>query len=177
MTRSSIFTFLNAYCSPFPFFLKPPVGGAGCEVPSIAACSFNCFCNLKISRMLGLHKVTLNGFMLSLTNIHVSPKNKSIIRHIESSKPHSHVQNVKALAERLYLYSVKGRNSIKSKSMEGDGRLVNRLNWSPHNVTQGRIRGWNDMRGYRNRCPWGEMKISSKPCDHIEAFPFSSTVT
>ncbi len=41
MTRSSIFTFLNAYCSPFPFFLKPPVGGAGCEVPSIAACSFN----------------------------------------------------------------------------------------------------------------------------------------
>ncbi len=136
-----------------------------------------CFCNLKISRMLGLHKVTLNGFMLSLTNIHVSPKNKSIIRQIESSKPHSHVQNVKALAERLYLYSVKGRNSIKSKSMEGDGRLVNRLNWSPHNVTQGRIRGWNDMRGYRNRCPWGEMKISSKPCDHIEAFPFSSTVT
>ncbi len=41
MTRSSIFTFLNAYCSPFPVFLKPPVGGAGCEVPSIAACSFN----------------------------------------------------------------------------------------------------------------------------------------
>ncbi len=41
MTHSSIFTFLNAYCSPFPVFLKPPVGGAGCEVPSIAACSFN----------------------------------------------------------------------------------------------------------------------------------------
>ncbi len=32
---------LNAYCLPVPVFLKPPVGGAGCEVPSIAACSFN----------------------------------------------------------------------------------------------------------------------------------------
>ncbi len=34
---------LNAHCLPFPIFLKPPVGGAGCEVPSIAACSFNSF--------------------------------------------------------------------------------------------------------------------------------------
>ncbi len=41
LTYSSIFTFLNAYCSLFPVILKPPVGGAGCEVPSIAACSFN----------------------------------------------------------------------------------------------------------------------------------------
>ncbi len=41
MTHSSIFTFLNAYWSPFPVFLKPPVGGEPCEVPSIAACSFN----------------------------------------------------------------------------------------------------------------------------------------
>ncbi len=27
LTYSSIFAFLNAYCSPFPVFLKPPVGG------------------------------------------------------------------------------------------------------------------------------------------------------
>ncbi len=27
LTYSSIFTFLNVYCSPFPVFLKPPVGG------------------------------------------------------------------------------------------------------------------------------------------------------
>ncbi len=27
LTFSSIFAFLNAYCSPFPVFLKPPVGG------------------------------------------------------------------------------------------------------------------------------------------------------
>ncbi len=36
----SIFTFLNALLT-VPVILKPPVGGAGCEVPSIAACSFN----------------------------------------------------------------------------------------------------------------------------------------
>ncbi len=40
---SSIFTFLNAYCSSFPVFLKPPVGGEPGEVPSIAACSFNSY--------------------------------------------------------------------------------------------------------------------------------------
>ncbi len=37
-----IFTILRAYCPPFAVFLKPPVGGEpGCEVPFIAACSFN----------------------------------------------------------------------------------------------------------------------------------------
>ncbi len=41
LTYSSIFTFLNAYCSPFPVSLKPLVGGELGEVPSIAACSFN----------------------------------------------------------------------------------------------------------------------------------------
>ncbi len=37
-----IFITLNAYCSPFAVFLKPPLAGEpGCEVPFIAACSFN----------------------------------------------------------------------------------------------------------------------------------------
>ncbi len=45
-TYSSIFAFLNAYCSPFPVFLKPPVGEPGCEGPFIAACSFNFSLNL-----------------------------------------------------------------------------------------------------------------------------------
>ncbi len=49
LTYSSIFTFLNAYCSLFPVFLKPPVGGEPGEVPSIAACSFNLACNQQMS--------------------------------------------------------------------------------------------------------------------------------
>ncbi len=37
-----IFTILRSYCPPFAVFLKPPVSGEpGCEVPFIAACSFN----------------------------------------------------------------------------------------------------------------------------------------
>ncbi len=36
---SSIFTFLNVYCSPFPVFLKPPVGGepGARSLPSLLA--------------------------------------------------------------------------------------------------------------------------------------------
>ncbi len=39
LTYSSIFAFLNAYCSPFPVFLKPPVGGepGARSLPSLLA--------------------------------------------------------------------------------------------------------------------------------------------
>ncbi len=39
LTYSSIFTFLNVYCSPFPVFLKPPVGGepGARSLPSLLA--------------------------------------------------------------------------------------------------------------------------------------------
>ncbi len=39
LTYSSIFTFLNAYCSPFPVFLKPAVSGelGARSLPSLLA--------------------------------------------------------------------------------------------------------------------------------------------
>ncbi len=39
LTYSSIFTFLNVYCSPFPVFLKPPVDGepGARSLPSLLA--------------------------------------------------------------------------------------------------------------------------------------------
>ncbi len=39
LTYPSIFAILNAYCSPFPVFLKPPVGGepGARSLPSLLA--------------------------------------------------------------------------------------------------------------------------------------------